>query len=210
MTFKEIVDQVLRGAFDESQRADAKGWVNHRLQKMWDAEGWSFKYASTLVGIADGQQSMTFLPDDLGYVDSVQNQDGDPLTPMPDPREFYANYINATSPDEGDPEAFTVLDGVILVGPRPNVTRADYTLIYEKQLTLLSGDNDVPAVPEGYHLALVHGAKAEGYTMRNIVAFAQSFEALWQQALASMAGAFLETVRDPGEVWSGRYRPEDW
>jgi hypothetical protein len=43
---------------------------------------------------------------------------------------------------------------------------ANYLLSYEQSATLLVNDSDVPNIPAGYHMALVHGAKAEGFKLK--------------------------------------------
>jgi hypothetical protein len=208
VTFKELQDRVLANAFDETERDAVKVAINHRLQQMWDAEAWSFKFSSVACTVVNGNDELQGAPV-FATVDSVFNPDGDALIAITDPREFYLNYVSSSSQESGDPEAFTVLGGRILLGPVPDADATGYQLLYELPLTLLVGDADVPSVPDGYHLALANGAKAQMFADRNIPGFAQQFEGLWASALETMRnGPYLETVRDPGDVWSGRYIPE--
>lgn len=210
MTFKDIVDAVLAGSFDESLRGQAKNWVNHRYQMLWGMEDWAFRHAAVAVGVTSNSMQLASPPADIGQVLSLQDADGDLLLPILDPREFYATYVDPNSPPVGKPEAYTVISGVVLVGPRSNETSSSYQLVYQRALTLLSGDGDVPAFPAGYHLALVHGGKSDGFAMRSMLLFAQMYEGYWQVAVDAMREDQLIEIKSSGDVWSGRYVPELW
>jgi hypothetical protein len=82
---------------------------------------------------------------------------------------------------------------------------ANYLLSYEQSATLLVNDSDVPNIPAGYHMALVHGAKAEGFKLSN-VPLAGSFEEDFQAAITVMSRKYLGNNRT-GHPQVPAYRP---
>lgn len=213
MTFKEIVDQVLLESFDESDRMYAKGWVNARLGYIWDMDEWSFTKGHATVAVTANSGTVTGLPADFGIATSLQRYDGSHLRGYEEWGEFADLYLGSANAQTGIPAAFTVQGGVITVGPVSNETNAAYILGYEKAPTVLVNDSDIPAIPQQYHLALVHGGKAEGLTLRSVL-LADPFEHMFDQAIQRMARKYLTEVRGavhqtpayrPG-VWMGRTR----
>jgi hypothetical protein len=73
-------------------------------------------------------------------------------------------YNANASLGSGTPEAYTVWVGSILVGPKGDGSTG--LLVYEKSKPTLSNDGDTTGLPDGYDLALVHGAKAEGFKLQ--------------------------------------------
>lgn len=210
MNFLALQNAVISGAFDETLRAEVKEWVNHRYQELWSSDEWVFRYATALVGVTSGSMQVAALPVDLGIVLSVQDADGNPLTPMTDPREFYATYVSSTGNLVGRPEAFCAVNNTLLVGPTSNETRADYTLVYERAIVLLAADSDTPVFPAGHHLILVSGAKATGFKMRGIFLW-QQHDDEWERGLEAMRRDLLVGARDVGGIsWSAAYRPDRW
>lgn len=210
MNFKELQDQVIAGSFDESLRGQVKTWLNNRYQMLWALDDWTFKDAAVNVGTLAGSNLLQNLPPDVGMIYSITNQDGEELLAIPDPREYYRTYVSATSPQVGPPEAYSAVNEQILLGPIADTTRDDYTLLYRKAVTLLDDDTDIPAFPAGFHLALVHGAKADGYTMRAMILFAGVSEQMFGEVVDAMREELLGIIVDAGDWWSGRYRPEAW
>lgn len=204
MTFKQLQDAVLADAFAEAKRADVKNWLNFRYTWIFDVDEWTFTQGTALVTVTSGSQAVTNLPSDFGLAYALYKSDGSPLEPV-DYQTFQASYYSTTSPLSGPPEAFTVLGSSILVGPTSNETKADYSLAYEKTVTPLSADTDVPVIPSGYHLALVHGAKAEGFKLTN-VPLADSFDADFQAAVTTMRRKYLRSLPH-NQAQSPAYRP---
>ncbi len=203
MTFKEIQDAVLSDRFDESQRGDAKHWVNHRYAWIWALEEWNFQYGTDDVTVTSGSQAVTGVTSDLAAVLTLQRSDGTPLVPL-SPADFYGHYYGSTQ--TGSPEAFTVVNGAVMVGPTSNETATTYRLVYEKEPTLLVADNDVPAIPAGFHFALVHGGAAEGLKLQNDPTF-QAFEQDFQASITAMRRKYLSNVRGTHEQFG---RLLDW
>lgn len=206
MDFISIQNAVIADAFGESKRADVKQWINFRLGWMWDVDEWTFKMGTDLVTVTTGSQAVTSVPTDFATALAIYKSDGAPLEAVTEPREFYRRYYNATSTSTGEPEAFTVIGSSIFVGPTSSVTKTDYQLVYEKAPTLLSANSDVPAIPAQYHMALVHGGKAEGLKLMNIPLW-ESFDQDFQAAITAMRRQYLVGIRGASEQF-GAYRAD--
>lgn len=204
MTFGDILDAVIRDVFDPTDRTAAKTWVNARYGMMWGAAEWSFRQASANVTVTGGSSTVTSLPADLRVATGLDTDDGVPLKMFREYRDFARRFVGTSNAVSGTPWAFTDLNGVLYVGPTPAAS-GTYLLSYEKAVTLLVGESDVPAIPPEYHLALVHGGKAEGMVMKNIL-LSDPPEQKWQEALQSMRQDYLVTVRGAGEQIPA-YRP---
>lgn len=194
MTFLELQNAVIDKAFDESDRAAVKTWLNFRLAWIFDLEDWTFTQDSDLVTVTAGSQSVSSLPADFAIALGLDNELGDPLEPIDEYRNFARRYIGSNNSAAGRPEAFHADGTSILVGPTPSITSAAYLLSYEKEPTLLVADADEPGIPEGYHLALVHGAKAEGFKLSN-VPLAEQFDDDFQAAITAMRRKYLRPMR---------------
>lgn len=194
MTFRELVDQTLSESFDESDRTYAKGWVNDRLGYLWNLEEWTFTKGHANVTVTGGSASVTGLPADFAVATSLQRDDGCYLHAYEEYREFARRYLGTGNATGGTPAAFTVQGGIITLGPTPFASSSAYLLTYEKAPTLLVNDSDVPAIPAEYHLALVHGAKAVGATLRSVL-LADDHEKLFDQAVQGMTRKYLTEVR---------------
>lgn len=206
MTFRQIVDAVLSDRFAESQRSDAKTWVNHRYWWLWSLEPWTFRFATADVTITAGSQTVTGVPTDFLMAHALITDDGTSLGALPDTRSFLESYY-PSSDETGDPEAFTVVGGTLMVGPTPQAS-ATYRLLYEREFTELVDDADVPALPAGSHFALVHGGAAEGLKLQNDPTW-QSFEQDFQASLTVLRQGYLVSVKGASTQF-GAYRADQW
>lgn len=204
MTFKQLQDATLADGFAEARRADAKNWINFRLTWLWDVDDWTFTRGSAAVSVTANSQAVGNLPADFAVAYGLWRFDGAPLKPILDYWDFAANYIGTTNNATGIPEAYTVLGSSILVGPTSSETNANYLLAYQKAPTLLVADGDIPGIPAGYHMALVHGAKAEGFKLTNVPLAAQ-FDADFQAAITAMQSKY-RTNNKPRVAQSPAYR----
>lgn len=191
MTFKQIVDATLSGGFAESQRADAKNWVNFRYTWMWDIADWTFAQGTATVTVTNGAVT-SGMPTDFVTALAIFSSDGTPLVPFAEYRDFAELYIGTASAGAVLAEAFTVLGSTISIGPTSS--SGTYTLVYQKGPTPLVNDTDVPAIPAGYHLALVHGAKAEGFKLNAVPSMADAFDADFQAAITAMRSRYLRNL----------------
>lgn len=203
MTFREITDAVLLNLFDESQRADAKGWVNHRYGWLLALEEWSFLNDTGAGTVTAGSQTVTALPADMGVVIGVWGADGRQLKAYSDWRAFMARY-NSGLGSTGTPEAFTMIGTTMLVGPTP--TAGETLLVaYELEGAALSADGDVPIIPALFHLALVHGGRAEGMKLQHNPTW-RDVEQDFLASIEAMRRRYLVAVRQTGEQVPA-YRP---
>jgi hypothetical protein len=200
LTFKELQDATLAAGFAEAQRIDAKRWINFRYAWLWDIADWSFKNATDLVTVTAGSQTVTGVAADMLQVLGLFNSAGTPLVAIPDYTAFAEAYIGTTASAATLPEAYTILGSTIMVGPTAGTTDSNYLLVYKKGATELVGDNDVPAIPPLYHLALVHGAKAEGFKLNAVPSLADSFDADFQAAITAMKATYLSNLEVPLQV----------
>lgn len=178
MTFKEIQDAVLTRRFKETQRADAKTWINHRYWWIWALEDWTFTEGEALISTTAGSMTLSGLPTDIRTVRALLRQDGEPLKYLPWDDFYRTYYGTGTAPSA--PQHWTRVAGTYYVGPAADITSAAYKLVYRKEYTKLVADGDIPALPEGSHLALVHGGGAEGRKLESdpmYLAFDQDFNA---------------------------------
>lgn len=205
MTFGAILDAVLADGFDSTRRTDAKTWVNTRLGLFWNAGEWSFRQATANVTVTAGSSTVGGLPSDLRVVTGLDRDDGKPLKLYREYRDFAAKYVGINNAQSGTPEAVVNLNGVVYVGPTPTATSSSYVLSYEKAAPTLVNDSDVPTIPAEYHLALVVGAKAEGFVLTSVL-LSDPFEARWQEHLTSCKQEYLVSVRGAGEQVPA-YRP---
>lgn len=193
MTFGDILTAVLADGIDPTRRGDAKNWVNNRYTWLCDLEEWSFLKATTSVTVTSGSTVVTGLPANLGPVIGILDQYGNTLEAVRDNETFYQRYTGLAA-SVGQPEAFTVIGGSVLVGPASNYT-GSFQLLYEQVATLLVNDTDVPIIPAGYHMALVKGAKAEGFRITN-VPLADQLDAEFRGDIDAMRSKYLTPIRD--------------
>jgi len=204
LLFGDIVTAVLADAFDDAdKRASAQGWVRGRHAWVWDAKPWTFKRASASITFTAGSQ-IAAGPTDVHSADRIYDQFGNRLRGYKDPRQFFDAYNNLASTSSGSPEAYTVYDGKILVGP--NGDGSTGLILYEKAKPSLVNDSDPTGFPDGYELMLVHGGKAEGFKLTNIP-LAANFDADFNAYVTAMENNWLDEVSEAGSAQPGASRP---
>lgn len=203
MTFVEIVNAVLKGAFDESRRPEAKNWVRFRHAWLWDLEDWSFKLATATVTFTAGSQIVSGAPTDLHAALALFDRDGNPVRGISDIRRFFADYNANLDLGAGPPEAYTIVNGQIFLSHPGDGSQG--ILVYERSKPALAADSDTTGLPDGYDLGLVHGGKAEGFKLTNIP-LADNFDADFTATANTMRRNYLNPVKEPGQQF-GAYRP---
>lgn len=194
-TFLELQTAVMGTRFDESQRGDVKTWINDAYWQAWTQEEWIFRVATDTVIVTANSNVVTGLATDVANVRSLQRSDGVSLDSM-DPTDFERRYNSPSSTFTGTPEAYTVINGVVYVGPTSNVSASDYLMVYEKEYTALSADGDVPALPTGCHEGiLVFGAIATGLQTENDFTW-QFFQQKYDRTLDTLRRGYLSDRRD--------------
>jgi hypothetical protein len=193
MNFKAIQDECISvdGArFAETMRPSVQKWINDRYAEVWGLEDWTFRTGEATITATAGSATASGLPSDFGVVRGIWRDDGEPLAYL---RAQDWNGIYLGAQQNGTPEHYKLVNGTLKFGPTPTGT-ASYTLFYDKKLTVLSADGDVPALPSEYHYMLVHGAIASGSVMVNDFTY-QFAEQRWQNAIQGMRAAYLEDVK---------------
>lgn len=200
-TFLELQTAVMGTRFDESQRGDVKTWLNATYWRAWTLEEWTFRYATTNVSVTTGSKTVTGLPSDLQNVRSLQRGDGESLTSLDVP-DYQRLYNDPRATWSGLPTDYTVLDGVVLVGPASSETASDYLLVYEKEYTALVNDGDVPALPLGSHEdVLVFGAIARGLKTENDFTW-QFFQQTADDGIDVLRRGYLRDRRDTNQSYT--------
>lgn len=203
LTFKNIVDLVLKDGFTETDRGDAQNWVIGRHAWLWNSDQWTFRMGTASVTFTANSQIVAGLPADFRIATALYNQQGMALSPERDIDKFFDNWNTNQNLGSPGPLAYTVLGSQLLVGPMGDGTTG--MLVYEREKPPLVEDDDPTGLPDGYDLALVHGGKAEGMALRNIPLY-QTHENLFAAAVTSLEMDYLTGIR--GQVGQmGAYRP---
>ena len=206
LLFGDIVTAVITDAFDDATyRASAKTWVRARHAWVWDAKSWTFKRTSGAITFTTGSQ-VAAGPTDVHAVDRIYDAQGNRLRGYKDPRQFFDVYNTNAGASNGSPEAYTVYNGQILVGPNGDGSMG--LVLYEKQKPTLVNDTDSTGFPDGYELMLVHGGKAEGFKLTNIP-LAANFDADFTAYVTAMENNWLDEVNEAGSQQTGAFRPRN-
>lgn len=177
MTFRELQDEVLTLRFKEGRRPSSKLWINTRYGDIWSAADWPFKHVSpSNVAVTTGNANPV-LPAGFRRAHRIYDQYGNPLSEML-PQDFDDAYrYYAVNNVTGQPTDFKVVNGVLTLGPTPNVT-ATFTVAYERGPVHYNGssvetalpmtaDSDTPIWDSSYHYILVFGAMSMGLRLEN-------------------------------------------
>ena len=140
LNFLALQDAVLGRRFPAaSQRPNAKRWLATAYADVWGAADWRFKRVSlSPLDVTSGEQTVP-VPVDYEETLSLFDQYGDELTRMAEEdfeRTFAADFANSIV---GAPWAYTVVDGNLILGPRPNVTTT-FSHSYKRRLSHLASD----------------------------------------------------------------------
>lgn len=200
MTFKQLQDEMITvpsARFKETQRASVKRWLNFAYAKLWNQSDWTFRLGTANVAVTAGSTAISNLPADFGIGMALYRADGSPINFL-QARKYLSTYQGLAS--TGLPEDWTIIGANAFVGPISSETSAAYTLLYEKALTELVNDNDLPAIPSEYHYALIYGATTLGLVNENDFTW-QFATAQWQEAIASMQQNYLDNQRGQTVQW---------
>ncbi len=191
MTFLQLRQELIPSRFTTSDTTSVNNWLNNTYARLWGMEDWTFKKASGNVTVTSGSSSVTGLPSMFGIPNALYDQSGGRLRYL-EPSVFNDYYANSTA--QGSPQAYTVINQAVTVGPTSNVSSSAFLLLYEKRLTLLSADSDVPAIPVEHHYMLVPGALALGLAVKNDFTY-QFMQAAWQESVQALRRDYLADQR---------------
>lgn len=166
---------MLFNRFKESMRTPhVKRFITSEYAYIWHRHDWIFKRVSALDSAANvsvtAGDSTPALPAAFGEALELLNHNGDPIMQL-DPPTFEARYRDPGA-SRGEPEAFTVSNRVLYLGPTPSTARTFY-LAHKRILchladgtTVTAGkmdsNADTPLWSEEHHEVLIAGARARG------------------------------------------------
>lgn len=208
MTFAQLITEVTTGTdrFTTAQANSAARWVQFSYGQVWTSENWSFRQG-VVTNCTTTPNTVTLggTPADIGAVSGIWTDEGNRLIYLVSD-DFFNLYTDGTV--TGTPYHYTVINGVVYLGPTPNASSSAYRLTYEKAPTQLTDDTDIPSLPSEYHYLLVPGALAIGLALFNDFTF-QFMRETYLTGLASMRADYLTDIY--GEIQqAGAYRPELW
>jgi hypothetical protein len=200
VTFLELQNAVLERFSDANARPNAKRWINLFGAALYHLESWTFRLATDDVTTAVASIDVTGEVADIDEVIGVWSHVGDRLRPL-SPGTFYENYQPGVAVGEsGTPEAYTVLDGQLQVGPAASEV-ATYRLLYMRRWTELVEDTDVPDFPAGFHWMLAAGAMAVGQA-HSQDPMAALLDPVVSNGVQALRQDYLSDVREVGEQWA--------
>lgn len=189
----DIATQVMFGSFKGNQKDPyVYDWINSRYARLWTAFEWSFKIVEpTAMATVAGNRYLT-LPSDFGAMRNLFDESGTNEIQFLESAVFNRRYVGGRILGQtGKPEAFTVVDGKVILGPIPN---AVYTFFGEYKRKLVCDDGSggpglrgvavvgmmrrtVPTtdkpwgIPQEHYETLVIGARALGLKLVNDTAW---------------------------------------
>ena len=204
MNFLEIVNEVLFDRFSEQRRESIKRYVNSRYGRVWAQEAWSFKRVVVPTTIAAGVTSVSLADLGLQRVESIHRVDGNYYRDVEGlrPEDFY-DYVTTVN---GSPMGFTIYGDTVHID-RSYSSDQNLVVLGEAIFVPMVNDSDEPAMPEEFHMMLVHGAASEALRMENDPTW-QGFEQDYQAYLNDMKLGYLSAVRnytDAYPAWTPSY-----
>ena len=141
MTYKGLQDECLI-RFDDSRRASIKSWLNLRYSALWALEDWHFKHVKGAALTVSASNNRPTMPSDFGKSEGLYDQTGTRLLYL-EPADWRDNYL-PTPIATGYPEAYTVIDRELWLGPTPSST-VSFTLSYLRRLSHVDGPSGLAA-----------------------------------------------------------------
>lgn len=187
MTYEEIWTEIVNWRFNGGNIPSAKLWVNLRYGQVYNDRFWVFRNATALTTTTGGSATLGSLPADFGRLVALNDPYGQALRYLT-PSEYAASYYSTSTP-VGAPTDYTVLDGVIKLGPAAASSLSGYQITYQRKWVKLVNNSDVPDLPEEYHYMLVHGGLATGLALANDFTF-QFQHDMYTELLASLREAY--------------------
>jgi hypothetical protein len=196
MTVGNLLDDILLDRFESDARPRAFKALNNRLAQLWTLEDWTWKYARVPVTISANVQTASGLPTDFGVPYYLWDENATPLSYVEIDRFTWAYSTSA----HGPPEAWTVVDEQILLGPTPD-HNATFSTYYRKRLIPLTEEGQSPDIPQEFDLALVHGGRAELLAFYNDPT-AADMEAQYQLDVQALQRDYLADAAGQPAMWS--------
>lgn len=211
MTLADLRQEVQGLRFnDDGDSVRVTRWINQGYAQVWAGDDWTFRKAVANPRTVAQQQSLDHTPSHGFVVRGLWDENGSRLEWM-DPEQFFDLYATdgnpaSTSADisSGPPDSYTILDEEILLGPVP-ATAQTWTMLYEKRITLLAADDDVPLLPASFHYLLVPAAIVLGSGMKSDFTFQFQSEQL-QAGMEAMRAEYTQDQRGEPSQWGAAAR----
>lgn len=197
MNFAQIQDEVLSNRFDQSQRPNAKNWINYRYGRLWSMENWSFKYQVGTLNVAGNATSVArgTIGDIVGLWDTTVAPSYAAMQPTR--AEDLWNLFRSTQ--TGAPYNFTVVGDTIYF-ERPMDQARSFYVLSTIPFTALVNDGDTPLIPVEFHEVIVAGAASHGLRLEDDPAW-QGFEQDWQSGIQDMRAGYLTHMRTAWDTY---------
>jgi hypothetical protein len=196
MTVGQLLDEILLDRFETEHRPRAFKALNNRYAQLWAVEDWTWKFAQVPATVQAQVQAVSGLPLDFGVPIYLWNENWY-LLPYLDSGIFQTIY-GSINPSR--PEAWTVINQQILLGPVPN-SAAIYSTYYRRRLIPLTDEGQTPEIPEEFSLALVHAARAELLAFYNDPT-AGEMDQQYQMDLEALRRDYLIDATGQPAMWS--------
>lgn len=201
------------GRFTTNESTFLYRWLNQRYAWIWAQQDWPWKRVYGSLTITSGDETPTMPTDYGGRILTIWNTKGFELLYL-EPQEWILGYSNTLT---GKPEAWTIIDGVLYLGPTPNANET-YPYLYEMhpkvkdsggtvqdRIFASATSTDEPIWEEYYHHMLIPGALASGLKQANDPTW-PDLEQQFMQEYSAMVEALLppdrgENIQFEREVW---------
>lgn len=192
----------VRNKLDDSNFSSTliKEFINDAQRYVVNKHNWRFMEGTYTAGLTIDQFSYD-LPSDVGEVEGMRITDpsgdeADITDRFLTWKEYDKKFPDPAEDDSSKPYFWTIRENNFLLYPKPDTT---YTLDirYQKIPTALSGDSDVPEVPERYKELLVLGALIRAHKFNDNYDLAQVEQ-------ASLDELLLDAVANTYTRQSGR------
>jgi len=210
-TYSQLQTEIQNEVDDDSSDGLTviKQFINDISREIWQRHPWPFRSASTYLSTTDGDATydLSSLITDLlilntvGYKGSGEN-DFILLDPI-DVQRFNNLYHDRTN--ESRPVKYCFYNNILNLWPMPDYTgSSNLEVTYDKLFTELTGNNDVPAIPEHWKAVIKAGVKALFFDYDDDTRAAGQ-KSLYEQGLRDMA--FQELVGDLAPKRVKLFRP---
>lgn len=159
MNFLEMQNFVLGERFDSNQRDEVKNVLNTVYGLSWNSNQFDFRHAEANVSVVSGNPDLQDMPTDLGPIQTLVTGTGLRVD-YQTPRQFFQYSQNVT--ETSSPSIYTRLGDILKLAPTPDTSATDWVVAYERRLTFMVEDADIPNWPaEHRYGVLVQGARAQ-------------------------------------------------
>jgi len=206
MSLLQIRTELNEQRFGPNMDSSLSRWIRLREGMIWSDSEWPFKRVRR--SALSASTATPTMPSAHWKTVSLERSDGVEVTYMR-PVDFNRAYPTNDS-STGGPDAYTVLNGQIILGPTPSGSISLYHSYdrrpshYNDSDVLTVGtmtlDTDYPVYPAEYHYVLVAGAMASGLKVQND----PTWDAL-EQEFQQLLNLMREDLLPPDQYSTNQY-----